>query len=213
MTPMLYTLSAHKSIQILDRNDEQLFVYLRNGLKETWDHPNPTDPNCTSNNLERLVHRSLNLLAEKYLPDPKKTDKRYNGSSRPAWIESWTPSFEGEKPPVYGTYYLSIWCGQGQKKKDPVLISDLRGTGDKFNHASVFLKRITPLHQTIGLVFEAVNHTDYRKYLRVFHHRLGITALDALHTSRRNCFMGVAVNRNNQSYRTKMSPTFETDGR
>lgn len=88
MILLLHTLSVDQNIQILDNNNEQLFVYLHNSLKEVWDHRYPTDPNCTWINLKRLVHWSLNLQAEKYLPDSKKTDKQYNGSSWLAWIES-----------------------------------------------------------------------------------------------------------------------------
>lgn len=49
------------------------------------------------------------------------------------------------------------------------------------------------------MVFEAVDRNSYYQYLRVFQYQLGLTALDILHTTRRACFMGVAVNRNNRA--------------
>lgn len=48
------------------------------------------------------------------------------------------------------------------------------------------------------MIFEAVNCSFYHNYLRIFHRHLDTTALDILHTTRRMCFMGVAVNRNNR---------------
>lgn len=90
------------------------------------------------------------------LRDPKDNDKQYNP------VE-WIPAHPDDKPPVYGTYYISMWCGQGQKKKGPDLSSDFRISGVKMNAAGVF---ITPLHQTIGLIFEAVNRQAYHNYLR-----------------------------------------------
>lgn len=47
VTPSLYPLSPHESIQIVDDQNQQLFVYMRNGLKEAWNHPQPTHPDCT----------------------------------------------------------------------------------------------------------------------------------------------------------------------
>lgn len=60
------------------------------------------------------------------------------------------------------------------------------------------LKHLTPLHQTIGMIFEAVNRQAYHDYLRIFHRQLDITPLYLLDTTPRMCFMGIAVNRNNE---------------
>lgn len=62
----------------------------------------------------------------------------------------------------------------------------------------MFLKHFTPLHQTIGMIFKAVNFSTYHNYMRIFHCQLDFTALDVLHTTKRMCFIRVAVNRNNK---------------
>lgn len=144
--------------------------------------------------MKSIVHTALDQMADSYLPDAKDRDIRYNPDDKLKFVKK---TKDDERPP-YGTYYLSLWCGQGHSHKQPVLSQDFRGAGYKLNALAMFLKHLTPLHQTIGLIFDAVNRQAYHNYLRVFHRQLDLNAADVLHTSKRMCFMGIAVNRNNR---------------
>lgn len=78
LTPSLHQFSPHESIQIVDNHNEQLFVYMRNGLHEAWDHPNPVHPDCTWDHMHAIVHDALHKMAETYEPNPKPDDKQYD---------------------------------------------------------------------------------------------------------------------------------------
>lgn len=104
-----------------------------------------------------IVNAVLGRMAVTYKPDPKAADKSYD--------------------------FLSMWQTVGHNKDTPVLSSHVRGWEVQMNATSTFLKQITALVQTTSMVFEAVDCKAYYQYLCVFHHQLGLTALDVLHTA------------------------------
>lgn len=94
--------------------------------------------------------------------------------------------------------YLTIQQAQGHHHGTQVYEDQATKNGGQFNVVATFLKNITPLIQSLDMVFEAAAPTPYHQYLRVFHHQLFQTSLNVFHTTRQACFMGLAISRNNR---------------
>lgn len=118
LAPSFYRLPTDNGFQILDNESEQLLVYLPQILRQAWSHPTPTHSDCTWTHLNVIVHAALDRLANKYPPDPKDCDKRYNPTKKPI------KENVANKDPIYGTYNFSMWCGQGHGHEPPVLSTD-----------------------------------------------------------------------------------------
>lgn len=101
---------------------------------------------------------------------------------------------------AYGVYYFAFWKAVGHPDANPTLSKDILQGGHRFNAVLGFLKDITPLTQSISMLFEAVDNPAYEDYSKTYQQWLGsdATALSTIHTCGRACFLGTAVLRNFQ---------------
>lgn len=156
---------------VLSSDGERLAVFLKSGLDRPWKKEKHGE-------LVQTVKEALTALHTVYSPHPpKKTNCRHKQHQA-------EDSASGKQ----GLQYFCLWKAIGRSQDDPVLSSDIINGGHRMNATVQFFRNITPLTQTISMLFEAVDPTTYNQYQTAYKHWLQNSALRAIHTTNRACF-------------------------
>lgn len=178
---MIRTLPLIKEDVIFASGDgELLLVFIKGGLYRPW--------KGKESQLQEVIATALEELQSRYpAPAPKKTDSRHVNHA-----------IEKKKYDAYGVYHFCLWKAQGHSKDNAMLSSDILQSGGRFNASINFFKNITPLTQTMSMLFEALDSDAFQHYRDTYNSWLQRKncGLSAIHTCGRACFLGLALLRN-----------------
>lgn len=175
LAPTLSELDSNVIFKVMssDATPQPLVVFIPQGLSSVWHIQTRSDARVCWNTLNLRIQRALTQLNSCYVPDEMDEDKRRKDES-----------VEKIQHKIPGVYHFAEWA-QGHSFDTSNLIA-----------SAIFLQKIAPLVQGIGMIFEGVDNTAYRSYLKVFDHYLNIGHLDILQSSQRACFTCISVLRN-----------------
>lgn len=177
-----------RPFKVVDIDKQPLLIYLPNILSTVWKNAPHSDIH-NSDKLDEIVRNALDSLAADFPPSNKASETRYSHQAD-----------EKEKYPTYGTYHFAVWRGAGHHHDTHVFHhqDSVGPRGKQMSASTVFLDTISPLIQSIGIIFEGVDKDSYKSYLRIFDSYQDKAPMRYLQTSRRACFMVIAVLRNNR---------------
>ena len=166
-----------KSDHVFKTSDgELLLVFLKGGLYRPWRQE-------VHEELDKRIQTSLHDLLKDYpVPQPKQTDVRHSKHNEKS--TGYTD---------YGLYHLCCWKAQGHSQEPPVLSEDIIADGHTLNSVWNFCKTMTPITPIISLLFGAIDRDSWTQYHTNYNCILQDTALKAIHTSGRACFLGLSV--------------------
>ena len=162
---------------VVDRDGIPLMVFLKGGLK--W--PLPFDPS------ERGLEAIKRFIQKSPPPKPKHDDVRHQGIPHPLGV---------------GVHHLAFWhaigkAGAAKRQDEPgkgaIISNDICKAAYRINATIEFMNNFTPITQAVGALFEQVDYDNYQRYLAQFHQYAPTTATKLMHTTSRNCFLGMAV--------------------
>ncbi|KAI9780308.1 MAG: hypothetical protein M1816_003118 [Peltula sp. TS41687] len=168
---------------ILSKDGKPLLAFLRGGIYRPWSEER-------SARLLEQVTKAIDDLHAVHKPPVPKNHQRHK-------IDRGSGEHE-----VYGTHYFALWKAIGHAHEAPTISRDIiKGPASQFSAVLTFLRSITPLTQTISMLFEAVDRDAYNRYRENYNQWLQnpTSPLSAIHTCGRACFMGLALIRNMQA--------------
>ncbi|KAI9784675.1 MAG: hypothetical protein M1816_000791, partial [Peltula sp. TS41687] len=167
----------------LSKEGVPLLVFLKGGVFRPWKVEQ-------KDKLKKQVTYALDSLQKAYPAHPPAKHGRNE-------VEDKREEYEAKGVP-YGVYYLAFWRAVGHVADNPTLSKDILLGAQRFNAVIQFLKDITPLAQSISILFEIIDEPAYTQYRASYEEWLKTenSALSTIHTSGRACFMGTAILRN-----------------
>ncbi|KAI9825553.1 MAG: hypothetical protein M1826_006943 [Phylliscum demangeonii] len=176
------TLPTLASDQVFNSSDGvRLAVFLQAGLDRPWKQERQGE-------IVRTVAEALHTLYASSPPLPPTTQD-------PGLAEH-----------QQALHHFCPWPTTGRSRHCPVRASEVDGGGQRLNAVFKFFRHISPLTQTISMLFEAIDLAAYLQYKKVYTHWRQQTALNAIHMTNRACFSGVAVIKN-----LRVPPRNDTD--
>ena len=184
------TTTITDSLRVTTNDNEQLVVFLKEGLRWPWTKE-------AGNILQETVKNAAKDLITVFPPPkPKPHDVRHFNYNE----------LEKEHGSDCGVYHFSLWIATGQAhipnprtNHNAVISRDVINTAYKLDATTSFFERIAPLIQTIGILFEGVDTDTYKKFHDNYNYLANTTPLKLLQVSGRCCFFGLAVLRNLQA--------------
>jgi hypothetical protein len=184
------TNTVSESFRATSSDGEQLLIYLQGGLSWPWAKDDGLG-------LSKKMKDAADELAKDFAPPaPKPKDVRHFNFEALA-------ATHGRD---CGVYHFALWVATGQANvanprtlHNAVLSHDIVNTAYKTDKATAFFEQITPLIQTIGILFEGIDTETYNKYKNNYNYLADNTPLKLLRVSKRSCFLGLAVLRNLQA--------------
>ncbi|KAI9769841.1 MAG: hypothetical protein M1840_003835 [Geoglossum simile] len=183
--------TVEESLIVESEDGEKLCVFLKGGLSWPWSRKVTPVDEATD---------AIDELGHEYPPPPPSPDDIRHTINYPA-LKAGYPLAH------VGLYHLAMWVPKGQAHSRASVADELRGaviskrviaTAYKFNAVEKFFRRTTPLMQTIGLLFEAVDKPQYIRYHRNYSDFASKSPLRLFQTTHRACFLGLALLRNLQ---------------
>ena len=90
-------------------------------------------------------------------------------------------------------YHYCFWKAQGHLQDLVLLSDDILADGHKFNAVIEFFKNMTPVTQTMSLLFETIDRGTYHKYHNNYNQWPKEFALTTIHTCGQACFLVLAI--------------------
>ncbi|KAI9861742.1 MAG: hypothetical protein M1813_005091 [Trichoglossum hirsutum] len=173
--------AVDESMIIKDKEGLGLVVFFKKGLQWPWE---PT------REVNRVVSGAVTTLVSRYSPPPpSRTDLRHR-------------EFNKDVQSNCGVYHFALWVATGQgnaaNPKHPtphqaILSRDILSAAYKTDTVLQFYRSLAPIIQTIGILFEGLDHAGYSRYRANWNYLVGITPLKLLEVSQRQCFLGMAI--------------------
>ncbi|ELR07922.1 hypothetical protein GMDG_08570 [Pseudogymnoascus destructans 20631-21] len=158
-----------------DKDPEQLLVYMRGGLSL----PDRNKDLC------RLMAGAIEQYTELAPPPKPSSDKRHEME------QARKAEREGKK---WGVYHLGLWHATGQTNSPPTICSDMRRTGNGFGATLALYKKMAPLAQTIGRLFQEIDPRAYEQYRQNYLRECAATPeLEVFKFSNRSCWHCLAI--------------------
>lgn len=160
---------AEENLIVRDRDGVPVMFYLCDALRRPFVKQDPI--------LDGL--KALKNFITEYPPNPpKKGDPRHKG-----------------KHEIVGTgvHHLALWHGIGHDNDPAVISSDIISRGWRLNSSMMLFREFTPITQSVGALFECVDKESYDRYRETFCKYVKKSAGAIFETTKRNCFMGMAI--------------------
>jgi len=180
-----------QNVVLISNDDEPvpLVAYMRQGLTKPWDSSANIIVNGIAQSAAEMVisaaNDAIDSLVKEYTPPLPKNDTRHLNYKE-----------EMAKHNAYGVYHLCVWKAVGHPYNPSQLSGDIVKSKAKFDALQAFFRKLAPVIQAIGVLFQCLDKDKYFEYLDNYEEYLKRTELGLIQVTPRACFLGLAVLRN-----------------